>query len=158
MERDAELHSPTLDGAWGVLWKSCWEDWGTQEDRDSTGRPTESSNLDFGGSQRLNHQLKIKHRLDPLHICSRCAGWSSCWFPNNWSRRLSPNLLPALNPILLTGLPCLTSVGEDAPVLQWLDVCVWVGVCIVAGWYLEGTHSSQRRREVWRRRWYWEDK
>ena len=39
-------------------------------DRDSTGRPTKSTNI--GGSQRLTHQLKNEHRidLDPLHICS----------------------------------------------------------------------------------------
>ena len=23
--------------------------------------------------------------LDPLHICSRCAAWSSGGYPNNWS-------------------------------------------------------------------------
>jgi hypothetical protein len=37
---------------------------GPEEERDSTGRPTESTNLDPGGSQGLNQQQKSKHRLD----------------------------------------------------------------------------------------------
>jgi hypothetical protein len=32
-------------------------------DRNSTGRPTESTNLDPWNSQNLNHQLKCIHRL-----------------------------------------------------------------------------------------------
>ena len=49
MERDAETQSQTLDGARGVSWKS----WGRTEvpegNRDSTGRPTESTDLDPWG-------------------------------------------------------------------------------------------------------------
>ena len=39
-----ETHTQILDEAQGVLWKS-WETEGLQEDRNSTGRPTESTNL-----------------------------------------------------------------------------------------------------------------
>lgn len=44
---------------------------GPKEYRDSTGRPTESTNLDPWGSQSLNHQPKNIHRLDlglPTHM------------------------------------------------------------------------------------------
>ena len=44
---------------------------GPEGDRNSTGRPTESTNLDPWGSQRLNHQPKNIHRLDlglPAHM------------------------------------------------------------------------------------------
>jgi hypothetical protein len=37
---------------------------GPKGDRDSTGRPTESTNLDPWGTQRLNQQLKSIHRLE----------------------------------------------------------------------------------------------
>jgi hypothetical protein len=40
-------------------------------DRNSTGRPTESTNLDPWNSQRLNHQTKNIHGLNlglPAHI------------------------------------------------------------------------------------------
>jgi hypothetical protein len=66
--------------------------------KDTTRRPTESTNLAHGGSQRLNHQPKSIQGLDlePLNICSRCKAWSSCGSPNNWSRGLSLTLLPAI--------------------------------------------------------------
>jgi hypothetical protein len=40
----------------------------------------ESIHLDPCGFQGLNYQPKNIHGLDlgPLHICSRCAAWSSC--------------------------------------------------------------------------------
>jgi hypothetical protein len=37
---------------------------GPKEDRKSTGKPTESTNMDPWGCQRLNHQPKNIHRLD----------------------------------------------------------------------------------------------
>ena len=53
---------------------------GPEGDRNSKGRPTESTNMDPWGSQSLNHQSKSIHRLDLglSHICSRCAACSSC--------------------------------------------------------------------------------
>jgi hypothetical protein len=44
---------------------------GTEVNRNFTGRPTESMNLDPWGSQSLEHQQKNKHRLDlglPTHM------------------------------------------------------------------------------------------
>lgn len=49
-------------------------------DRNPTGRPTESTNLDPGIFQNLSHQPKSMHRLEwgPQHICSRhAAQWAS---------------------------------------------------------------------------------
>lgn len=53
-----------------------------------------------GGSQSLNHQLKSMQGLGlgPLHTCNKCAVWSLCRSPNNWS----PSLwVPFLHLILL---------------------------------------------------------
>jgi hypothetical protein len=46
---------------------------GPKEDRDSRGRPTESTNLDLGSSQGLDPQPKSEHELDLnlLHMYSR---------------------------------------------------------------------------------------
>jgi hypothetical protein len=44
---------------------------GPEGDRNSTGRPTESTNLDSWDSQSLNHEPKNIHRLDlslPAHM------------------------------------------------------------------------------------------
>lgn len=69
------------------------------------------------GFQRLKHQPKSIHWPDihPSLICSRCAARSSCWFPNNWNGgHLYFCCLP-LDPVPLTVLPHLASVGEDVP-------------------------------------------
>jgi hypothetical protein len=65
-----------VEGAWGLLWKKKrkkdFRPWG---DRNSTGRPRESTNLESWGSQSLNtHGLGV----GLPHICSRCVAWSSC--------------------------------------------------------------------------------
>ena len=39
-QTDADTHSQTVDGAWGLLWKNRRKDCGPQGDRDSTGKPT----------------------------------------------------------------------------------------------------------------------
>jgi hypothetical protein len=51
---------------------------GTEGDRNSTGKPTETWTLE--GSQRLNQQPKNIFQLyvGPLHVCSRCLALSSC--------------------------------------------------------------------------------
>lgn len=67
------------------------------------------------GFQRLNHQPKIDPGPDLalLHICSRCAGWSLCWFPNNWNGGYPWISCLPIDPVPLTGLPCLASVGKE---------------------------------------------
>jgi hypothetical protein len=43
MERDAETHTQTVNEAQGVI-RMIWEkNWGPKGDRDSTGKPTEST-------------------------------------------------------------------------------------------------------------------
>ena len=49
MERDAETHSQVLDGAWNILPSVGRRIEGPEEDRDSTERPTESTNQDLWG-------------------------------------------------------------------------------------------------------------
>jgi hypothetical protein len=73
------------------LMEELWE--GTEDpegNRNSTGRPTESTNLDPWGSQRLNQQPKSTQGLDlalpPPHRCSRVYSLVFMWVPNNWSR------------------------------------------------------------------------
>ena len=43
---DADTHSQIVDAAWGCLWKNRGKDCGSEGYRNSTGRPTESTNLD----------------------------------------------------------------------------------------------------------------
>ena len=51
----------------------------TQED------PTESTSMGPWGLTGLNYQPKSMQWLDvgPIHVCNRCAAWSSCGFTNN---------------------------------------------------------------------------
>jgi hypothetical protein len=63
-DSDADTHSQAVDGAWGLLWKNRRKDCSPKKDRNSTGRPTESANLDPWGSQSLNHQPKNIDGLD----------------------------------------------------------------------------------------------
>ena len=92
LETDAETHEQTLSRAGGVLWKT-----GLRELKGSRTRPEDlQSQLTWahGASQKLNYQPKSWAGPSsntwagprPLHICSRCAAWSSCRSTNNWSR------------------------------------------------------------------------
>lgn len=71
METDAETHSQTE----AELREPCGRverkiEWAGRV-KDITRRPTESTNLDPWGSQKLNHQLKSMYGQDlsPLHVC-----------------------------------------------------------------------------------------
>jgi hypothetical protein len=59
METDAETHSQTLDGAWGVVWKS-WRKGMRDPKRIGIPQEDQHSQLTWtsGGSQRLHHQPK----------------------------------------------------------------------------------------------------
>jgi hypothetical protein len=95
---------------------------GPEGDRNSTGRPTESTNLDPWDSQSLNQQPKNIHRLDlclPAHMQQMCS-LVFMWVPNNLRGRwgggqLYQKLLLYVGYVLLAGLPCLASVREEAP-------------------------------------------
>jgi hypothetical protein len=73
-DSNADAHGQTVDGDWGLLWKNKGEGlWAPKGiDRNSTEKPTESTNLDPWGSQRLNHQPKNIHGHNlpppPAHI------------------------------------------------------------------------------------------
>jgi hypothetical protein len=94
--RNADFHKPEMTDSsiftWGIELGDFYgrvggRTEGPRGDKNSTGRPTESTNLDPWGSQRLNiHRMDLMS-LSPIpDICSRCAAWSSCGSPNNWRR------------------------------------------------------------------------
>jgi hypothetical protein len=100
----------------------------SEGERNSTERPTKLV-WTLGDSQRLNHQQNNIYGLDlgPLHICSRYAAWSSCGFPNNWSRGwLSLKLFPICG-IHLPNWAALSGISrEGLPLtLQRFDVPGW---------------------------------
>ena len=112
-----------------------------RRDRDSTRRCSHLTWI-LKGSQRLNHQLKSIHGLDLdfLHICSRYTACSSCKYPNNWSRYILWLCSLPVDPITLTGMPCLAPVVEDAP----SPVVTWAARI---GWYPRwGAPPSQKWR------------
>jgi len=121
-----------------------------KEDRGTTGRPIESTNLNPWGYQRLNHQPKSEYGLDlePLNICSRCAAWPSYDFPNwsegcPWICCLSACRSCALNWATLA----LSGLGE-----RWERMCLSDFMCgSECGYECEcdtqrGLLLSQRRR------------
>jgi hypothetical protein len=54
IQTDIDIYSQTVLGVGVHLWKNR-TGWGSQRDRNSTGRSTESTNLDPWGSQNLDH-------------------------------------------------------------------------------------------------------
>jgi hypothetical protein len=95
---------------------------GHKGDRNSTGRPTESINLYPWDSQSLNHQPKNVHRLDPglaAHMYQMCS-LTFLWVLNNLNGVILEHILYV--GYVLTGLPCLTSVEEEAPSLAEIEV------------------------------------
>lgn len=75
-QTDTDTQSQTVGGAWGLFWKNRRKDGGPEGNRNSTGRPMESTNLDPWGSQSLNHQPKNIHELDlslPVQMEQMCS-------------------------------------------------------------------------------------
>lgn len=91
---------------------------GPQGYRTNTGRPRESTDLDSGGSQNITNQPKNTFLLDldlpALHICSLAFMWVS----NNWNGDYLKSCCLYVGYVLLAALPCLDSVGEEAPSLE----------------------------------------
>ena len=77
-QTDADKHNKQWMELGDSYWRIGERIAGPKRNRNSTGRTTESTNLDPWGSQNLNHQPKNIHGLDLglPHICSRCATWS----------------------------------------------------------------------------------
>ena len=86
-------------------------------DRNSTGKPTESTTLDPWGSQRLNQQLPTIHRLDLGLPEDMQQMYSSVFMRvlNSWSVSYPESCCLSVRYVLLAGLPCLASVREDMP-------------------------------------------
>jgi hypothetical protein len=65
-------------------------------------------------SNRLSHQTKsIQKWTEAPHTCTIYSGQSPCGSPNNLEWELFLNLLSVYRIQSPTGLPYLTSVGED---------------------------------------------
>ena len=64
--------------------------------------------------------------MPPLYPAqkSKCRAW---WVPNNWSRGYPKSCWTYMGDVLLTGLPYLASVGEEAPSLTEL-MCQGQGI------------------------------
>ena len=78
----------------------------SKRDRNSTGRPTELTNLDPWGSQSLNHQPKSINRLDLgliAHVQQMCS-LAFMWDLNNWNRGYPKSCCLYVGYILLAGL------------------------------------------------------
>jgi hypothetical protein len=93
-------------------------------------------------SQRLNYQQKSLQGLylGPLHIYSRCAAWSSCGSPNNWSRGCVGVCYLPLDPLPQIALYVSSSAREDVTSPSGTR-------CHTVRWYLQEVSSSLRRRE-----------
>jgi hypothetical protein len=80
----------------------------------TTGRSTETTNLDLWAFQRQNHQPKNIHSLDPdlpspmEQMCSLVFMWD-----RNWSGGYPKSCCLSMGYVILAGLPCLVSMGED---------------------------------------------
>jgi hypothetical protein len=76
------------------------------------------------GSQRLNHKQESVHGTDlvPLQVCNRCTAWSSSGTSKNKSRSYPWLSCLPLDPLPLTGMPCLASIEEGAPSSAQLDM------------------------------------
>lgn len=123
IQRPIAKHQVKLGESCGWVGDRIEWDW---EITDTTRRPTLCT-LVNGGSQRLTYQphSMLRMILDPLHICSRSAAWSSCGYPHNRSRGCTRFCHLPVSPVPLTGLLRKVLVGEDvpSPADPW---CTWV--------------------------------
>jgi hypothetical protein len=89
---------------------------GLKGDRYSTGRPTESTNLNSGGSQKMNHQPKSIHGLEVAPSTLVAEVQLTLYEDlNNWSEGYSKSFCLSMRYVLLAGRSCLASVEEDVP-------------------------------------------
>jgi hypothetical protein len=113
---------PTSGRAWVVLWQSegikvsKWE--GV---KDSTRRPTVSNNLGPWGLTEPQPPPGSMEEidLDLLHICNKCAAWSSCGCPNKWSRGYLSLCSSSLDPLPTTWTAWLGLSGSGCDLSCW---------------------------------------
>jgi hypothetical protein len=115
MERDAETHTQTLNGAW-----ESHERVGRKlRNSKMAGRPTESTNLDPWELPETESPTKEQAGSGPrppaYHVAYKQLGLHE-GSPTTAARAVpeSTACLP-MNPVPLVPLSCLASVGEDAP-------------------------------------------
>jgi hypothetical protein len=84
MKRSTAKHWTKLGESYGRVGRI----WDSRENRNVTGRPTKSTNLDPWRLLETEPTIKEHAEAGPRisHILSRCVTLSSCGFPNNWSR------------------------------------------------------------------------
>ena len=73
-------------------------------------------------SQRLNHQPKREHGLDLGCLLSSSAAWFSSESQNNKDRSSHKSCDLSVGWVLLSGLPSVASVREEALALPWRDL------------------------------------
>jgi hypothetical protein len=123
-----QKQTPTIkqNGAWGLLWKNM-RSW-LEGVRNSTRKPTDSTNLDSWDSHSLTHQPEHTWtRLRPQSTYVADVQLSLHAGPSTTGLWDEPKAVACLwNPVPLTRLPCLASEGEDgpSPVVTW---CTRVG-------------------------------
>jgi hypothetical protein len=102
---------------------------GPERDRNSTGRPTELTNLETWGFQSLNQQPKSIHELDPVTISPQPLPYVA---DIQLGLHVVPEQMDWGYPktcclyVLLSRLPCLTSVGEF-----WMCIPVFIYLFII---------------------------
>ena len=98
---------------------------GPKEYRDSTGRPTESTNLYLQGLPETEPPTKEQAQagLWPLHICSRWTAWSSYRSPKTGTKAVLESVacLP-VDPVPLNECLVWPQWERIHLVTQWLDM------------------------------------
>ena len=98
----------------------------SKQNRDPTGKPTESTNLGPWGFLETEPPTKEQAltglRLHGISVAYEQLGLNG--YPSTTEEVDVPEFVDCLpmDPILLIGLPCLTSMWEDGPSTQWLDM------------------------------------
>jgi hypothetical protein len=90
-----------------------------------------------------------------MYICSRWGAYSSWWVPNNCKGTYHKSCCPSMEYVLLSGLPCLASVGKEMVALQRLEVWqrrIKEGPCLSQGFYT--CTNTMTKKQVWEERVY----
>ena len=139
-QTDKDIHSQTVDGAWRIGGRIT----GPKGDRNSTGRPTESTNLDPWDSQILNYQpnnIQGLHLDLPTYMQQMCS-LTFMWVLKSQKRSYPQNCWLHVGGFLKLVCLCLVSVGEEAPSLA-------EALSSQVGWIPSGLPPTQRRKVEW---------
>jgi hypothetical protein len=158
---DAETHKETVVGVWLLLdgcrgpqgnsgWslttlrKARGRIEGSSRDRNSTGRPIESTNLGPGPlGLSENEPPTRQHMWTPTQPpCIYVAGvlLTSMLILNHWNRAIPQSCCLSVKYVLLARLPCPASVGEDVP-------------CSTKTWWYPGGPFCSEKNKMENRSW-----